>query len=233
MISTVIVAHPRRRVLTAALQRRLTPEAVIWDDNGYGAEANHRRAWRWLTDSGNPNTYGLVLEDDVVPVPHFARQLDLLEPHLLPGITSLYLGTGRPPHWQLAIADALTTLPTPEHCWLTGTHLLSAVAYLAPLDIFADLLAATTDDSKIPIDRQVTRYTKATGTPVHYAIPSLVDHRDGPPVIDTRTDGQSRTAPRKAWRVGTRPHWDGPAHTLKSPEELGIEVTWPDNKVLS
>lgn len=226
MISIVVVAHPDRRHMVTDLQRHLTPEAVVWDDGAYGANANHRRAWKWIADSGNTNTHALVLEDDVVLTPRFRHHLHTLARHLPPGITSLYLGTGRPPHWQLAIADAITTLPSPDHCWLTGTHLLSAVAYLAPVDLFADLHAATTDDPKVPIDRQVSRYAMATGTPVNFSWPSLVDHRDTAPVITHRTDGQPRTSPRKAWNVGTRTSWAGPSHPLRSPEELGVEVVW-------
>ena len=230
MISVVVVAHPRRSDMVNELHRQITPEAVVWDDNNQGANANHRRAWRWITegwpaDSDRPS-HALVLEDDAVLTPDFTRQLALLMKNPPRGITSLYLGTGRPPHWQLAIARAITTLPSPDHCWLTGTHLLSAVAYLAPVDLYADLHAATTDDPKVPIDRQVSRYAKATDTPVNYCWPSLVDHRDTAPVITHRTDGQPRTSPRKAWNVGTRTSWAGPSHPLRSPEELGVEVVW-------
>jgi hypothetical protein len=234
-IAVVIVAHPHRKALAQALGEQTQAEAIIWDDCNRGAQGNHRQAWRWVTTNTHLYDRVLILEDDAQVTPDFLYQLQLLELALpTDGITSLYLGTGRPPHWQLAIMDALTSLPSPEHCYLESDTLLSAVAYLATVDVFSELLA-TTDDGPIPIDEQITRYLRCTEQTVRYTVPSLVEHRDETPVITVRHDAARSPSPRtnqprRAWRLGTRTSWRGPTHPLRSPEELGIQVQWNDTE---
>ena len=217
-----IVAHEKRYRHAAKLADRIEAEAISVDDGTLGCEANHRRLWSWLRSS--PSRWALILEDDVTVAPALRFQLNQILAKSLPSIISLYLGRGRPPHYQPAILSAITSLPGPDTCFLTAKDLLSAQGYLVPTS-FLPVLLDGTDDGPVPIDEQISAVARAHTLPVHYTWPSLVEHRaDMDPVITDRHDGQPRTERRVAWRFGGRPSWRPTFHPLKTPEELGITV---------
>jgi hypothetical protein len=232
----VIVAHPsrtqphrdtsdrrRRERCADRLATEVCAEAVIWDNEGLGAEANHRRAWMYLSRA-DYDGYSVILEDDVRPVRDFVTQLRRVLNAAPTPVVSLYLGRGRPPHWQGAIATAITSLPTADTCWLTTDTLLGAVGYAIRNDLLASLLIGTTDTG-MPIDEQISEWARANGHEVGYCWPSIVEHRDDlAPVITTRADGQPRIERRVAWHVGERLTWTSRAHPLRTPEQLGTRV---------
>lgn len=223
--AVAVCADPRRFVTASTLADLTQAEALVWDSTPTqrGCEANHRRTLQWLASS--TATWAVVLEDDVViPTTDFRSQLlQALNAAPTP-LVSLYLGRGRPPHYQLPIMDAITTIPSEDTCWLIGEPLLSCVAYAIHTDLIPDLINCT-DDGPKPIDEQISTWARATGTKVAYCWPSLVDHRDGTPLVEERHDGQPRgDQPRVAWKTGTRDTWTRESIALKTPEELGITV---------
>ncbi|QDH91829.1 glycosyltransferase [Mycobacterium phage Phrappuccino] len=222
-VSMAIVADERRRTQAESLCDRTAAEAIVWDNETYrfGCEANHRRAWNWLAGSGEQ--WGLVLEDDIAIPRNFRAQVQQALAVAPTGVVSLYLGRGRPPHWQPAIARAITARAT-DTCWFTGPALLSAQAYAVRADLWPALLSLPPDDTT-PIDEQITAWLIASGIEVSYSWPSLVDHRtDLAPLIAARADGQSRTERRVAWKTGVRKHWDASSAPLHTPEQLGMQV---------
>jgi len=205
------------------LERALGADSV-WDLDYSGCEANHRRAWKWGVEDADPDTWVVILEDDIVLATGFSRQLgQILEAAPAP-IVSLYLGRGRPPHWQTSIARAVTSLPDPHTCWLVGTDLLSAQGYAMRVSTMRSL-SRSRHRSKLPVDEHISGWAKRNGHAVAYTWPSIVDHReDLRPLITERADGQPRFERRVAWNFGSRPRWNNRTHPLLSPEQNGVTV---------
>lgn len=221
-IPLTIVAHSRRRREAERLSTIVGAQAISWDNHHQGCEANHRKAWSWLAQ-GRPEQYSVVLEDDVVVAQDFRHQLNKVLAVAPSPLVSLYLGQGRPPHWQPAIAYAITSL-TRDVCWFLGPELLSAQGYAIRTSLLPSLLNAT-KDTDTPIDEQISKWAKRKKITVAYTWPSIVNHReDLPPLIEQRADGQPRIEKRVAWRFGGRPKWSISAAEMKSPTQLGMKV---------
>lgn len=222
-IPIAIVTHEGRAAHAQILAEKIGAEAMSVDDIKMGCEANHRRTWSWLA-SGNAR-WSVILEDDVVVAPAFRFQLAQILTKAPTPIVSLYLGRGRPPHHQGAIATAITSLPSENTCFLLGKDLLSAQGYAVHTNLLSTFLAATTDRPDVPIDEQFSAVARGLEIPISYTWPSIVDHReDLAPVISTRADGQARTERRVAWKFGGRHSWFPDAAPLREPEELGMTV---------
>ena len=67
-----VVAHPARQELVNDLVSEVAPNQIFWDTDGIGCTANHLRAWKWLAEQ--EDTWGVILEDDVVPVDNFLQR---------------------------------------------------------------------------------------------------------------------------------------------------------------
>lgn len=199
VISWTVVGH-EARIQAADLARHLDA-AVVTDDGTLGADANHLRAWTAL---GNAQTSWIgVAEDDAIPVPGFREQLAAALLHAPTPVVSLYLGRTRPKRWQDRISHALIAADRADACWLTGTHILHAVAVIMRTELHEDWMDFARTNTR-PIDERLTAWCLVRGHDVAYTWPSLVDHADGPTLIDHT--GQP-TGPRVAWRTGTRTHW--------------------------
>jgi len=225
-IPVAIVAHPRRWKQAQELSSSVGAEALVWDNAHLGCEASHRRAWEWLAqgktgEPGDPRGYSVVLEDDVAVMADFRHQLTAALRVAPSPIVSLYLGRGRPPHYQPAIAHAITSLPT-DVCWFTAPVLLGAVGYAIRTELLPELLSHP--QAPLPIDEQISAWAQAANHTVAYTWPSLVQHRDLAPLITERHDQQDRIEKRVAWRFDTRLHWDTSSAPIKTPEELGMRV---------
>jgi len=218
--AVAVVAHPARARQVAELSDWVAPEAVIWDSRYQGCEHTHRRAWEWLRASGGNHV--VVLEDDAVPCEGFRDQLNQVIAASPFAVTGLYLGQGRPPHWQPSILHTITTLED-DVCWLAADELLHAVGYVLRVDALMWLLKSSVSHG-VPIDRQIGQIARRHGLSIGYCWPSLVDHRDEDPVIAVRADGQPRTERRVAWRHGTRERWDRTVARIPRPEEIGVQV---------
>lgn len=195
-----IVTHPKRYSWSEKLSRRVMAECVAIDNLSKGCEFNHRQALTWLA-RGN-SEWSIVLEDDCIPVPRFRNQLLNALEYAPTHLVSLYLGRGRPPHWQNSISSVIAT----DVSWLIGTDLLSAVGYAIKTKHISKMLAAL--DPQLPIDEAISVWAKGVGCKISYTRPSLVDHRYELPSLVTHPDGQPRTQLRKAWFCDEKAQWD-------------------------
>lgn len=220
-----IVAHPRRAKVVSSLGPRVSPEVVVWDNKNRGCEANHRRAWQWLSLGADQDGYSVILEDDVIAVENFRSQLDQVLAVTDAPVVSLYLGRGRPPHWQPTIAQTITSLPSPDVCWLRTNALLSAQGYAVKTELLNSLLAGTTDYGD-PIDEQVSAWVQAHDLYVDYTWPSIIEHRsDLKPLITGReTASDPRQERRVAWNFDSRSTWTDATIDLPTPEQAGTTV---------
>lgn len=173
-------------------------------DNGtIGCEGSHRNAWSYL--STQDGEYGLVLEDDAVPVEGFRDQLAQALQVAPTPILSFYLGQGRPPQWQARINQAIHAAEQDNACWITGRRLLHGVAVCVRTDLIPSMLTHLKTSTR-PIDFAIKDWAVQAGHDIGFTVPSLVNHADTESLITDRTDS-ARTEPRTAWRVGTRDRW--------------------------
>lgn len=202
MISFAVVAHEQRLIAATELAHQLGAVITV-DDGTAGPDSNHLEAWQ-LTD-GVDAPWSCVVEDDAIPVLGFVDQAEQALAAAPAPIVSFYLGTGKPKSWQLRIARALSEADDAGAHWLTTCHLLHAVAVAVRTDLRQDWLDWA-PSSTLPIDQRLSEWARLRGHPIAYTLPSLVDHLDGPTLIQ-HSDRQPRTMPRVAWRTGTRSTW--------------------------
>lgn len=228
-IPIAIVAHPKRNADAIRLAAQTHAEAVCWDIHNQGAEVNHLAAWEWL--GGESTRWGVVLEDDVIPCKGFQQQLAAALENSPTPIVSLYLGRGRPPHWQQRISRVIAT----EASYITAQALLGGQGYAMRTELFHDFdrVRHLVNRKRLPIDEAISAWAVEMGIRVSYPVPSLVDHRDGPTLIrhwdgprngltalltdDSDPSGALLPEIRKAWLFGPHAHWDSSSLELGTP----------------
>ena len=196
-IDVGIVAHPKREAMAMDLADRVGAQCICWDAAHLGAERNHLRVWEWLANSDAE--FGVVLEDDVIPCRAFRRNLTEAIKYAPTPILSLYLGRGRcaghSPLYQQRIAQVITS----DVSIITSPSLLSAQGYAMRPEMFARHeevrgFAFHSGRKNIPIDEAISIWvTKHRLGPISYCRHSIVDHRDGPTVVE---DHRDESAPR-------------------------------------
>lgn len=199
-VSWAVVGHHRRLLAATDLAHQLSAVVTV-DDGTLGATSNHLKAWD-ATSTMDADWAG-VAEDDAQPVTGFHNQLAAALPHAPAPVISLYLGRTRPKRWQDRISRALIDADRANACWLTGSHILHAVTVLIRTELREDWLDFAQTNSR-PIDERLTAWCLARSHDVAYTWPSLVEHADGPTLIDHTGQPAGR---RIAWRTGTRPTW--------------------------
>jgi len=155
-----------------------------------------------MTEHGNPR-WSIVLEDDAIIGEHFQEQARKALEHAPAPIVSFYLGTSRPPQYQARIKTALAQNPT----WIIADQLLHHVAVAIRTDLIPDMLNHVAGREG-PADYRIGEWAQDCGHRIAYTVPSLVDHADGPTLIN-HFDGEPRTERRVAWVVGERDSWQG------------------------
>ncbi|ENO0291367.1 hypothetical protein ACAD15_002412 [Enterobacter bugandensis] len=190
-IKFVVVGHHSRLGHAQRLAAMLDAHLLI-DDGNHGANWNHRRALEWAAEQP---CRVVVLEDDAMPVPWFAELVVDWLTRFPDDMLSLYLGTGRPPQYQMQIAERLIIADKTQADYITLPRLIHGVCYSVPPQ-HIDRVLSRWDSSK-PADYAVG---DAYGGAVVYPCYSLVDHADGEPV-ERHPDSAPRTERRRAWRL--------------------------------
>ncbi|MCI0235508.1 hypothetical protein E7W80_16230 [Cronobacter sakazakii] len=187
----VIVAHHSRHEQAKKLAESLDAYLLV-DENSSGANWNHYRALQWAAEQ---SCRVVVLEDDALPVEGFQALATEWLSRFPDSLISFYLGTGRPPQYQLEIATKLIAADRERADYITMQRLVHAVCYSVPPKLIPKVLARW--DASKPADYAVG---DACGGPVIYPCNSLVDHADGLPV-EKHPDRQPRRERRRAWRL--------------------------------
>ncbi|EQB9978134.1 hypothetical protein [Enterobacter hormaechei] len=190
-IKFVVVGHVSRIVHAQRLAAMLDAHLLI-DDGNHGANWNHRRALEWAAEQ---TCRVVVLEDDAIPVPLFAELVVDWLTRFPEALVSFYLGTGRPPQYQIQIAERLIVADKTQADYITLPRLIHGVCYSVPPQHIERVLSRW--DSSKPADYAVG---DAYGGAVVYPCYSLVDHADGESV-ERHPDSAPRTERRRAWRL--------------------------------
>ncbi|EKS6546415.1 hypothetical protein ACT3RZ_003586 [Enterobacter hormaechei] len=190
-VKFVVVGHHSRIGHAQRLSALLDAHLLI-DDANHRANWNHRRALEWAAEQ---TCRVVVLEDDAIPVPLFAELVVDWLTRFPEALVSFYLGTGRPPQYQMQIAERLIVADKTQADYITLPRLIHGVCYSVPPQHIERVLSRW--DSSKPADYAVG---DAWDGSVVYPCYSLVDHADGEPV-ERHPDSAPRTERRRAWRL--------------------------------
>ena len=190
-IEIVVVGHHSRIVKAQRLSAILGARLLV-DDGDPGANKNHYRALEWAAEQ---SCRVVVLEDDALPVAGFSEQVSEWLNRFPDSLVSFYLGTGRPPQYQMQIAERLIVADRTQADYITLPRLIHGVCYSVPPQHIERVLSRW--DCSKPADYAVG---DAYGGAVVYPCYSLVDHADGEPV-ERHPDSVPRTERRRAWRL--------------------------------
>ena len=190
-VKFVVVGHHSRYASAALLAGELGAHLLI-DEQNHGANWNHRRAIEWAAEQ---SCRVVVLEDDALPVRGFRDKITGWLARFPGDMLSFYLGTGRPPQYQMQIAERLIYADTVRSDFIVLQRLIHGVCYSIPPQSISRALSQW--DSSKPADYAVG---DAYGGVVVYPCYSLVDHADGEPV-EHHPDSAPRTERRRAWRL--------------------------------
>ncbi|ELV3386209.1 hypothetical protein SGI62_000026 [Enterobacter hormaechei] len=190
-IKFVVVGHYSRLRHAQRLAAMLNAYLLI-DDGNHGANWNHRRALEWAAEQ---TCRVVVVEDDAMPVDLFFTSVTSWLKRFPDYLMSFYLGTGRPPQYQMQIAERLIVADKTQADYITLPRLIHGVCYSVPPQHIERVLSRW--DSSKPADYAVG---DAYGGAVVYPCYSLVDHADGEPV-ERHPDSAPRTERRRAWRL--------------------------------
>ncbi|KAB8312922.1 hypothetical protein EH228_04380 [Erwinia endophytica] len=191
MIKFCVVGHHSRRNMATRLAESLDALTLI-DEGNNGANWNHRRAIGWASQQ---DCRVVIIEDDAVPVAGFRDKAAAWLDRFPDNLCSFYLGTGRPPQYQMQIAQKL--IEADKHQWdcITIPRLIHGVCYSVPKHRISDVL--TRWDSGKAADFAVG---DACGGDVIYPCYSLVDHADIY-TVERHPDRVIRAERRRAWRL--------------------------------
>lgn len=190
-VKFVVVGHHSRHKQALCLAESIGAVLLI-DNSDRGANWNHRRALEWAS---RQDCRVVVLEDDAMPVAGFTDLVGEWLNRLPDSLVSFYLGTGRPPQYQMQIAERLIVSDKTQADYITLPRLIHGVCYSVPHQHIERVLSQW--DSSKPADYAVG---DAYGGAVVYPCYSLVDHADGEPV-ERHPDAAPRTERRRAWRL--------------------------------
>ncbi len=190
-IKFVVVGHHSRTGHAQRLAALLDAHLLI-DDGNHGANWNHRRALEWAAEQ---TCRVVVVEDDAMPVDLFFTPVTSWLKRFPDSLISFYLGTGRPPQYQMQIAERLIVADKTQADYITLPRLIHGVCYSVPPQHIERVLSRW-DRSK-PADYAVG---DAYGGAVVYPCYSLVDHADMP-AVERHPDNEPRTERRRAWRL--------------------------------
>lgn len=190
-IMIVVVGHHSRRDMAMRLAEQLDAHLLI-DEDGNGANWNHRRAIEW---AGQQDRRVVVIEDDAQPVAGFQLLAQEWVDKFPDNICSFYLGTGRPPQYQTQIAASLIEADKKQGDYITMDRLFHGVCYSPPSSGISTILKNW--NSTKAADYAVG---DALGRKVIYPCYSLVDHADGV-TVEKHPDNEPRNERRRAWRL--------------------------------
>lgn len=214
-ISFSVMAHPSRDAMAEGIADELqrqghpSPVTICYDTDGIGEVANGDIAWAQYR---NTASWHIVLQDDAVLQPYSLEQMhkalavvDEVSVVKTAAMVSFYVGTGRPR--QKPVQEAFQRADRADLAWLESDTLLWGVAVaMTPPQVGRYLRWGGRVGGHGAYDERLGRFARSTKLPVRYTWPSLVDHRDGPTLLQHPWGAPK--GPRIAYRLGRRDNWE-------------------------
>jgi len=136
-VKFVVVGHHSRYKQALCLAKSLSAVLLI-DSGDHAANWNHRRALEWAAEQ---SCRVVVIEDDALLVPEFHVAVVEWLVRFPDNLVSFYLGTGRPPQYQMQIAERLVIADKSRADFITMPRLIHGVCYSVPQQHLARVLA--------------------------------------------------------------------------------------------
>lgn len=230
-LSVVVMHHPSRAALIPDLVRACEPlhVRVVQDPDPDGPPSALRTAkvaWAAIEDGAS---HHLVLQDDVVPAPGFAAQVEAAVAARPADGTTLYVNWDSPLNAYLVRRAALVGsawAPLSEREWIPTLGLALPVAEARNL---ADRLAQLPDDGFWGDDDEaLAEFFRDRGLRIACTVPHLVDHTDVPSLAGNELLG-SRHGAVTSPLTGLGPdHWSFERDPV---DGLGLDGDFADHVV--
>jgi hypothetical protein len=212
-LSVAIMAHPGRKAQVAQLLDRIGDVPVAWDQKSNLWDTRRRATLAY--DPGC--THHLVLQDDVLVCRDLVAGVERALEYAPADVPlSLYIGQRRP----LAVPVRAMCLEACEcdASWVTMRTLLWGPAVIVPTLAIPEMVAYGDTLQKVPHDdRRVGLYWETQAQErCWYTWPSLVDHADGPSMVNGRL-GTDRSHAGEQYRI---------AHNFIGEEASALDLDW-------
>jgi len=210
-IAIGVMAHRDRDRQAWNLFHAVEGDKFSMDGGSLGENANGDNVWRMLGETDAD--WCIVLQDDAVPIADFRKHAASVLAESPDTAVSFYVGTCMPRAYE--VQTAVERANDKKASFLEADNLLWGVAVAMRRERIGPFLEWA-KHNKMPYDSRIGAYFNRTSTPVRYSWPSLVDHRDGPSIVDQYTSRKPRECERVAHRVGV-PFQGGPVIRIARP----------------
>jgi len=203
-----VVAHVNREDMAQELIDHIGADVFCFDHtfppSPKGCADNHIRVLRQLCMLATPGEWVVVCEDDAQPVQDFRNQLKAALLKAGSPLVNFYLGAGSP-HGAVgqAVIPAVEAAEASAASWIVSDWFISTVAYAVRSPLLSGLVTGISDMGG-PTEIRINEWTHHTRTKTWYTQPSLVDHHDGPSLVNSAMT----QSVHRAHRFGTRDTWN-------------------------
>ncbi|MGX1884865.1 hypothetical protein [Streptomyces sp. NPDC055287] len=231
-ISVAVMCHPARRRRVADLVTSLHPlrPRLVWDPDPRAGPSPLRTAKLAWSDVAPGATHHLVLQDDVTPVPDFARHLKALVALREKDAIAFYVNWNSPHnayHVRCAAVAGSAWAP------LTLREWVPTLGLVLPAEVALGLgeHLRKYPDSFRDEDELVAEYCQAAGVSVVAVVPHLLEHGMGPSVAGNDAHGQRKATVFAGEARIPRGHWSGhpglssfPNRSVTLPHPFSVEL---------
>jgi len=208
-LSAVIMAHPKREHMVAALQHKLGNPPVVYDEKNDRWDTGRRSLLAHL-DTGSD--YALTIQDDAVIPPKFITGLrNALE--RVPDGSPLVLYTTRTRSWGPVLDQVPHTVS-----YLVMDRIWWGVGVVVPTRLIENIVAYGDGCTNPQYDHRLGSYFESEHVPVYYTWPNLCDHADVPSLIPGRSS--RRRAQNYARMRADRLRWHGTIQKVDPPADI-------------
>lgn len=205
MISTAIMAHPKRAEYIPGLLEALGPGVeVVWDEHNDRWDTGRRS----LLAYDPAASHHLVVQDDAIVCADLVAGLEAGLERVPDGSpVGLYVGSVRP--WKARIQQLVDSADGAS--WVTMSRLLWGVGVVVPTDQIPDMVEfCDRRHHEANYDLRLAKWFMFRGVRTWYTWPSLVEHRDGPSLVYGRNGGRHAHRFLGADRSALNIDWSGP-----------------------
>ena len=215
VLSTAIMAHPRRADHVAGLVDQLDrPAVVVWDQ----INDRHDTGVRSLEAFDPAATHHLVVQDDAVVCRDLVAGVERALRWCPPDVPlCLYVGRVRPFRRQI---DRLVAVAGDSASWLTMRGIYWGVGIVVPTVDIPALSAWFRRSGVQNYDRRVSTWYQQQHRTVWYPWPSLVDHRGDESLVPGHGSGRYAHRFAGADRSALDLDWSGPVVDVDRSEQM-------------
>lgn len=177
-VSFTIMAHPARGLFVKNLMREIPSAEVCWAEDDI--EWNTGRASWELHDPHSD--WHVVVQDDALVCKEFEATVTKALAACPEGPVSLYAGKPFPEADR--VGQSIARAKAAGKHWFTMQGPVWGVCIAAPTKMIGDLLEHAEGNGVDPYDLKLATTFGRWGMPCWYSVPSLVDHRISPSMVN-------------------------------------------------